>query len=198
MLSKAHWTSDSRCLALGKWLDHCGFLVHEALKDSSSVYSCHLFLISSASVKSLPFLSFIVPIFAWFWEWLKAGGEGTDRGRDSWMASLTRWTWVWLSSRSWWWKGKPGVLQSMGLKSQIQLCDWTKLNLHEMFPWYYYFFFKEISSFSHSIIFLYFFALIAEEGFLISPCYFLVLCIQMGISFLFYFAFGFSFFLSYF
>ena len=32
---------------------------------SSSVYSCHLFLISSASVRSIPFLSFIVPIFAW-------------------------------------------------------------------------------------------------------------------------------------
>ena len=32
---------------------------------SSSVYSCHLFLISSASVMSLPFLFFIVPIFAW-------------------------------------------------------------------------------------------------------------------------------------
>ena len=32
---------------------------------SSSVYSCHLFLISSASVRSVPFLSFIAPIFAW-------------------------------------------------------------------------------------------------------------------------------------
>ena len=44
---------------------------------------------------------------------------------------------------------------------------------------------KEISSLSHSIIFLYFFALITEKGFLISPCYSLELCIQMGISFLF-------------
>ena len=46
-------------------------------------------------------------------------------------------------------------------------------------------FLEEISSLSHSIVFLYFFALIAEEGFLISPCYSLELCIQMGISFLF-------------
>ena len=45
------------------------------------------------------------------------------------------------------------------------------------------------SSFSHSIVFLYFFALIAEEGFLISPCYSLELCIQMGISLLFFFCF---------
>ena len=46
-------------------------------------------------------------------------------------------------------------------------------------------FLEELSSLSHSIVFLYFFALIAEEGFLISPCYFLELCIKMDISFLF-------------
>ena len=50
----------------------------------------------------------------WCWERLKAGGEGDDRGWDGWMASPTQWTWVWVSSRSWWWTGKPGVLQSMG------------------------------------------------------------------------------------
>src|SRR5574337_274544 len=43
-------------------------------------------------------------------------------------------------------------------------------------------FLEEISSLSHSVVFLYFFALIAEEGFLISPCYSLELCIQMLIS----------------
>ena len=35
----------------------------------------------------------------WCWEKLKAGGEGNDRGWDSWMASLTQWTWVWANSR---------------------------------------------------------------------------------------------------
>ena len=49
-----------------------------------------------------------------FWERLKAGGEGDDRGWDGWMASLTWWTWVSASSRSWWWTGRPGGLQSMG------------------------------------------------------------------------------------
>ena len=49
-------------------------------------------------------------------------------------------------------------------------------------------FLEEISNLSHSVLFLYFFALIAEEGFLISPCYSLQLCVQMGISFLFSFA----------
>ena len=52
-------------------------------------------------------------------------------------------------------------------------------------------FLEEISSLFHSIVFLCFFALMAEEGFLISPCYSLELCIQMDISFLFSFAFGF-------
>ena len=50
-------------------------------------------------------------------------------------------------------------------------------------------FLEEISSLSHSIVFLYFFALITKEGFLISPCYSLELCIQMLISFLFPLAF---------
>ena len=57
-------------------------------------------------------------------------------------------------------------------------------------------FLEEISSLSYSIV-LYFFALITEEGFLISPCYSVELCIQMGISFLFSFGFSFSSFLSY-
>ena len=57
----------------------------------------------------------------WRWE------EGEGRGWDGWMISLTRWTWVWVSSRSWWWAGKPGVLQSVG--SQRVRHDWvTKLN----------------------------------------------------------------------
>ena len=43
-----------------------------------------------------------------------AGGEGDDRGWDGWMASLTRWTWVWVNSGSWWWTGRAGVLQFMG------------------------------------------------------------------------------------
>ena len=43
-----------------------------------------------------------------------AGGEGDDRGWDGWMASLTRWTWVWVKSGSWWWTGRAGVLQFMG------------------------------------------------------------------------------------
>ena len=45
-------------------------------------------------------------------------------------------------------------------------------------------FLEEISSLSHSIVFLYFFALIPEEGCLISPCLSLELCIQMSVSFL--------------
>ena len=52
----------------------------------------------------------------WCWERLKAGGEGDDRGRDGRMASLTQWTWVWANSRNWWWTGKPGVLQPIGLQ----------------------------------------------------------------------------------
>ena len=52
----------------------------------------------------------------WCWEGLGAGGEGDDRGWDGWMASPTRWTWVWVNSRSWWWTGRPGMLQFMELQ----------------------------------------------------------------------------------
>ena len=48
------------------------------------------------------------------WERLKVGGEGDDRGWDGWMPSPTQWTWIWVSSGSWWWTGNPGVLPSMG------------------------------------------------------------------------------------
>ena len=59
----------------------------------------------------------------WCWEGLGAGREGNDRGWDGWMASPTRWTWVWVNSRSWWWTGKPGVLRFMG--SQRVRHDWA-------------------------------------------------------------------------
>ena len=90
------------------------------------MYSCCLFLISSASVRSIQFLPFIVPMY---------------------------------------------MKYSLGVSN----------------------FLEELSSLSHSVVFLYFIALITEEGFLISPCFSLELCIQMGVSFLFSFALIFSF-----
>ena len=61
----------------------------------------------------------------WCWERLKAGGEGDDRGWDGWMASPTQWMWLWMNSGSWWWTGRPGVLQFMG--SQGAGHDWSDL-----------------------------------------------------------------------
>ena len=66
----------------------------------------------------------------WCWERLRAGGEGDNRGWDGWMASLTRWTWVWVDSGNWWWTGRPAVLQFMG--SQRVRHNWaTELNWTE-------------------------------------------------------------------
>ena len=63
----------------------------------------------------------------WCWERLKMGREGDDRGWDGWMASPTQCTWVWVNSGSWWWTGRPGMLQSMGLQRVRH--DWaTELN----------------------------------------------------------------------
>ena len=68
----------------------------------------------------------------WCWGRLKAEGKGDDREWDSWMASPTQWTWVWVNSRSWWWTGKTGVLQSVG--SQRVRQDWvTEMNWTECY-----------------------------------------------------------------
>ena len=59
----------------------------------------------------------------WCWEGLGEGGEGDNRGWDGWMASPTRWTWVWVNRGSWQWTGSPGVLQFMGLQRVRQ--EWV-------------------------------------------------------------------------
>ena len=67
----------------------------------------------------------------WCWEWLGAGREEDDRGWDGWMASPTRWTWVWVNTGNWWWTGRPGTLRFM---SQRVWTDWaTELNWTECF-----------------------------------------------------------------
>ena len=72
--------------------------------------------------------------------------EADDRemtGWNSWMASQTQWTWIWVNSRSWWWTGRPGVLKSTG--SQRVGHNWvTELNWAEVsssisfFPLYFF------------------------------------------------------------
>ena len=132
MLPQAHLTLHSR-MSGSRWVITPSWLSGSwrSFLYSSSVYSCHLFLISSASIRSIPFLSFIVPIFA----------------------------------------------------RNIPLVSLVFLTRSLVFP---------ILLFSS-----HFFALITKEVFLISPCYSLELSIQMGISFLFSFAFRFSSFHSY-
>ena len=69
----------------------------------------------------------------WCLERLKAGRDGDDRGWVSWMASLTQWTWVWVSSRSWWCTGRPGMLHAVhGItKNRTWLSNWTELTIQK-------------------------------------------------------------------
>ena len=65
----------------------------------------------------------------WCFERLMEGGEGENRGWDGWMASLTWWTWVWLSSGSWWWTGEAWCAAVHRVaKSWTWLSNWTELN----------------------------------------------------------------------
>ena len=105
MLPKAYLTLCSR-MSGSSWLITASWLSGPWRSFLySSVYSCHLFLISPTSVRSIKFLSFIVTIIAW---------------------------------------------NVLGISN----------------------FLEEISHLPHSIVFLYFFALITEDSFLISPCSF--------------------------
>ena len=62
---------------------------------------------------------------------IEVGGKGDNRGWDGWMSSPTQWMWVWVDSRSWWWTGRPSMLQFMG--SQRVGHDWaTELNWTEL------------------------------------------------------------------
>ena len=80
---------------------------------------------------------------------LMLGGIGgrRRRGWDGCMASLTRWTWVWVNSGSWWWTGRPGVLRFMGLQRVWH--DWaTELNwTHIHVCIYIYIYMKKILTF---------------------------------------------------
>ena len=81
----------------------------------------------------------------WCWERLRAGGERNDRGWDGWMALPTRWTWVCVNSRSWWWTGRPGELQFMG----SQRVGWaTELNWREGVPLHR----KHINTYTHTYL----------------------------------------------
>ena len=65
---------------------------------------------------------------------IEGGRRGDNRGWDGWMASLTQWTWVWVNSGSWWWTGRPGVLQSMVLQRVRH--DWvTELSCTDVSRW---------------------------------------------------------------
>ena len=91
----------------------------------------------------------------WCWERLKAGGEGDDREWDGWMESLTRWTWVWTSSRSWWRTGKPGILQSWGHEESdtTEWLKWTEKNsVLRLREWITNLYTYESESVSHSVV----------------------------------------------
>ena len=66
----------------------------------------------------------------WCWEGLRAGGEGDDRGWDGWMASPTRWMWVWVDSGSWWWTGRLACCGSWDHKEldMTEWLNWIELN----------------------------------------------------------------------
>ena len=58
----------------------------------------------------------------WCWERLRAGGEGDDRGWDGWMASLTQWTWIQVSSRVC--DGQGGLVCCSPWGAELDMTEW--------------------------------------------------------------------------
>ena len=114
-----HWGIDGFELVLEKTLESpldCKEIQPVHLKGNQSWYSLEGLMLK-LKLQSFGHLMWKTNSLekTWSWEGLKEGGEGDNRGWDGWMASPTQWTWVWVNSGSWWWTGRPGVLQSMGL-----------------------------------------------------------------------------------
>ena len=111
----------------------------------------------------------------WCWEGLGAGGEGDGRGWDGWMASPTRWTWVWVDCGSWWWTGRPCVLRFMGLQrvglDWVTKLNWTELSLSCIGLFVFEIFFSQASRLS-SFLLLVSALLSLVQWFVLSFCLF--------------------------
>ena len=101
------------------------------LKEISPVYSLERLMLKLSSNPLATWCEEVTHLKRpWCWARLRAGAEGDDRGWDGWMAWPTRWTWVQVDSRSWWWTRRPGVLQFMGRKESdmTEQLNWTDWN----------------------------------------------------------------------
>ena len=98
------------------------------LKEISPEYSLEGLMLKLNSNTLAPWCEELTHLKSpWCWERLRAGGEWDDRDWDGWLASSTQWTWVWVDSRSWWWTGRPGMLQFMG-SERVEHDRATELN----------------------------------------------------------------------
>ena len=88
----------------------------------------------------------------WCWERLRAGGEGDARGWDGWMALPIQWTWVSVNSGSWWWTGRPGMLQFMGFQ-RVGHAWATELNWTEQLLKFFFQIFIIMESLKFSVFF---------------------------------------------
>ena len=125
------------------------------MSTDSVMPSKHLILCRPLLLSPSVFLSINIWC-CWCWEGLGAGGKGDDRGWVGWMASWTRCTWVFVNSGSWWWTGRPGVLQFMGLQRIWH--DWvTELNWLIIpvgsAPWHYWWYLSFDGNYGTKLIF---------------------------------------------
>ena len=62
-------------------------------------------------------------------DWRKEEKGMTEDMFGCYHPNMTQWTWVWVSSRSWWWTGKPGLWQNPGGHKELETTEqlnWTE------------------------------------------------------------------------
>ena len=141
------WTLGYKCLSesmflailaiyLGAELLHPMVILFNFLRNHQTVYRIFcIILIPTSNALGFQWLYiftntaiFLFPLIIWGLVW-SSNLTGFDlHFSNGWVASPTRWTWVWVNSGSWWWTGRPGVLRFMGLQSRTQLSYQTELN----------------------------------------------------------------------
>ena len=119
-------------LTINPHLSRCHWLLPYSLVTENSNFSTPIVLFPIWT--SLHYTLAIEKKSSWWWETLKAGREGDDRGWNGWMVWPTQWTWVWASFGQWGRTGKPGMLQSRGSQSQTRPSDWTTNTLATLAP----------------------------------------------------------------
>ena len=119
-----------KCFPRVHWIPKRGFLCYRNKQNYFSLAKmCWIIIITILIGEDMFKPSYKDPDAGKDWRKEEKGMTGDDRGWDGWMTSPTRWTWIWVSSESWWWTGKLECCSPWGCKEldMTEWLSWTEL-----------------------------------------------------------------------